>query len=118
VALSRDGRLFGLFPEGKINNERALLRGRRGAARIAVDSGTPLIPMGVWGTQVRWPGSGLTFRRPWRPTVVVVVGEPVQVDPNATSAREILHLTNDLMARIEELRDRAKQLAGRKGYAR
>ena len=118
VALARDGRLFGLFPEGKINNERALLRGRRGAARIAVGSGTPLIPMGVWGTQVRWPGSGLTFRRPWRPTVVVVVGEPVQVDPNATSAREILHLTNDLMARIEELRDRAEQLAGRKGYAR
>jgi len=118
VALSRGGRLFGLFPEGKINNEDALLRGRRGAARIAVGSGTPLIPMGIWGTQVRWPGSGLTFRRPWRPTVVVVVGEPLQVDPNATSAREILHITNDLMARIEQLRDRARAIAGRDGVAR
>jgi 1-acyl-sn-glycerol-3-phosphate acyltransferase len=118
VALSRSGRLFGLFPEGKINSEEALLRGRRGAARIAVGSGTPLIPMGIWGTQVRWPGSGLTFRRPWRPTVVVVVGEPMRVDPNATSAREILHITNDLMARIEQLRDRARAIAGRDGVAR
>ena len=118
IALSRRGRLFGLFPEGKINNEEALLRGRRGAARIAVGSGTPLIPIGIWGTQVRWPGSGLTFRRPWRPTVVVVVGEPMHVDPNATSAREILHMTNDLMARIEVLRDRARAIAGARGVAR
>ena len=115
IALARGGRLFGLFPEGKINNEEALLRGRRGAARIAVGSGAPLIPMGIWGTQVRWPGAGLTWRRPWRPTVVVVVGEPMQVDPDATSARDILHITNDLMARIEELRDRARAIAGSRG---
>jgi 1-acyl-sn-glycerol-3-phosphate acyltransferase len=118
IALSRGGRLFGLFPEGKINNEEALLRGRRGGARIAVGSSTPLIPMGIWGTQVRWPGSGLTFQRPLRPTVVVVVGEPMQVDPDATSAREILHITNDLMSRIEDLRDRAKAIAGARGLAR
>lgn len=118
ISLSRGGRLFGLFPEGKINNEEALLRGRRGAARIAVGSGAPLIPMGIWGTQVRWPGSGLTFRRPWRPTVVVVVGEPLRVDPNATSAREILHITNELMGRIEVLRDRARAIAGAGGVPR
>lgn len=118
IELARGGKLFGLFPEGKINNEEALLRGRRGAVRVAVGSGTPLIPMGIWGTQVRWPSAGLTSRRPWRPTVVVVVGEPMHVDPNATSAREVLHLTNDLMARIEVLRDRARAIAGPNGNPR
>jgi hypothetical protein len=42
----------------------------------------------------------------------------MRVDPNATSAREILHITNDLMARIEQLRDRARAIAGRNGVAR
>ncbi len=118
IALARGGRLFGLFPEGKINNDEALLRGRRGAVRVAVGSGTPLIPMGIWGTQIRWPSAGLTSRRPWRPTVVVVVGEPMHVDPNATSARDVLHLTNDLVTRIEALRDRARAIAGPNGVAR
>lgn len=118
IELARGGKLFGLFPEGKINNEEALLRGRRGAVRVAVGSGTPLIPMGIWGTQVRWPSAGLASRRPWRPTVVVVVGEPMPVDPSATSAREVLHLTNDLMARIEELRDRARAIARPAGNPR
>lgn len=117
IDIAESGELVGLFPEGKISNAPDLLRGRRGAARIAVGSGTPLIPVGIWGTQVRWPGGNFTFRRPWRPHVVVVIGEPIPADRSATSAREILHLTNDLMSRIEELRDRAKGIAGPKGYA-
>jgi 1-acyl-sn-glycerol-3-phosphate acyltransferase len=117
VEAAQAGGLVGLFPEGKINNEPAVLRGRRGAARIAVASGAPLLPVGIWGTQVRFPGGGWKLRRPWRPTVVVVFGEPIRVDTSATSAKEILAITNELMARVEELRDRAKELAGRKGYS-
>lgn len=117
IDIASSGELVGLFPEGKISNTQGLLRGRRGAARIAVGSGAPLIPVGIWGTQVRWPGGNFTFRRPWRPHVVVVVGEPIEVDLKAASAREILYLTNDLMSRIEMLRDRAKDIAGPKGYA-
>ena len=119
IDVARAGGLTGLFPEGRINNGPALLlRGRRGAARIAVASGAPLVPVGIWGTQVRYPGSGLTFRRPWRPTVAVVFGDPIEVDPSAASAREILYITNDLMAQLEVLVVRAQELAGRNGFAR
>jgi 1-acyl-sn-glycerol-3-phosphate acyltransferase len=117
MEVARSGGLICLFPEGKINNGPDLLRGRRGTARVAVGAGVPLIPVGIWGTQVRFPGGGWTWRRPWRPTVVVVFGEPIPTDPTATSARDILHLTNELMSRIEELRDRAKDIAGPKGFA-
>lgn len=117
VDVAKEGGLVGLFPEGKINNTPDLLRGRRGAARIAVASGAPLLPVGIWGPQVRYPGGGWKFRKPWRPDVVVVFGEPIPVDPAATSAREILAITNELMARIEELRDHAKDLAGTRGYS-
>lgn len=117
VQVAKAGGLVGLFPEGKINNSPDLLRGRRGAARIAVASGAPLLPVGIWGPQVRYPGGGWKFRRPWRPNVVVVFGEPMSVDPSAASAHEILMITNELMTRIGELRDRAKELAGSRGYA-
>ena len=117
VEAAQQGGLVGLFPEGKINNGPDILRGRRGAARIAVASGAPLLPVGIWGTQVRYPGGGWKLRRPWRPTVVVVFGEPIPVDTSATSASDILRLTNELMTRVEELRDRAKNLAGRSGYS-
>jgi len=117
IDAAKEGSLVGLFPEGKINNGPDLLRGRRGAARIAVASGAPLLPVGIWGTQVRFPGGGWKMRRPIHPTVVVVYGEPIPVDQDATSAREILHITDDLMSELAKLRDRAKELAGRKGYA-
>lgn len=119
IEVARGGGLTGLFPEGKINNGPALLlRGRRGAARIAVASGAPLIPIGIWGPQVRYPGGGLTWRRPWRPHVAIVIGEPLEVDTAAISARDILHVTNELMVRLEDLVIRAQELAGPKGFTR
>jgi len=118
VAVARGGALVALFPEGRVNNEPDLLRGRRGAARVAAASGAPLVPVGIWGTQVRYPRSGFNLRRPWRPTVVVVVGEPIPVSTDAGSAEGTLETANQLMSRIEALRDRAKDLAGPKGFPR
>jgi hypothetical protein len=50
--------------------------------------------------------------------VAVVIGEPIEVDTNATSARDILHLTNDMMTRLEGAVLRAQELAGPKGFTR
>lgn len=42
------GRSVGIFPEGQINfDDRYLLRGRHGAARLSLESGVPVIPMGI-----------------------------------------------------------------------
>lgn len=42
------GRAIGLFPEGEVNrNPRTLLRGRRGAARLSIETGVPVVPMGI-----------------------------------------------------------------------
>ncbi|NJO35689.1 MAG: hypothetical protein HC869_24035 [Rhodospirillales bacterium] len=36
----------GLFPEGEVNRDsRNLLRGRRGAARLSIETGIPVVPM-------------------------------------------------------------------------
>jgi 1-acyl-sn-glycerol-3-phosphate acyltransferase len=42
------GRSIGIFPEGKVNsNPDRLLRGRRGAARLSLETGAPVVPMGI-----------------------------------------------------------------------
>jgi 1-acyl-sn-glycerol-3-phosphate acyltransferase len=42
------GRSIGIFPEGAVNRDTGrLLRGRRGAARLSLETGTPVVPMGI-----------------------------------------------------------------------
>jgi len=42
------GRSIGIFPEGAVNrNPSQLLRGRRGAARLSLETGAPVVPMGI-----------------------------------------------------------------------
>lgn len=46
------GRSIGIFPEGQVNRDpNRLLRGRRGAARLSLETGVPVVPMGI-----RFPG--------------------------------------------------------------
>ena len=58
-----------------------VLRGRPGAARLVADTGAPVIPIGVWGTERVWPRSSrlpnvTNVLSP--PTVRVRVGAPVE----------------------------------------
>ncbi len=80
VSTIRGGALAGIFPEGKVNPrpDGPLQRGRSGIGRIALATGAPVIPVGIWGTQTRWPKEGLTLRRPWRPVTVVCYGPPIE----------------------------------------
>ena len=74
------GALAGIFPEGHVSPDPAagLQRVRTGVARIALTARAPVVPVGIWGTQRRWPLSGLHARRPYRPVVAVAFGEPIE----------------------------------------
>lgn len=68
------GELFGIYPEGTRSPDGRLYRGRTGVARLALESGVPVIPVAVLGTdQVAPPGK--KFGRVIRPTVRF--GEPL-----------------------------------------
>jgi 1-acyl-sn-glycerol-3-phosphate acyltransferase len=42
------GRSIGIFPEGTVNRDPVrLLRGRRGTARLSLETGAPVVPMGI-----------------------------------------------------------------------
>jgi 1-acyl-sn-glycerol-3-phosphate acyltransferase len=110
VRTVREGALAGIFPEGKVNPspEGALQRGRTGVARVALATGAPVVPVGIWGTQHRWPRSGLRWERPFRTTIALEFGPPVMGWGDPDSPQDAQRVTELVMERIEEGVDRAR----------
>lgn len=50
----KKGKVIVIYPEGDSNHKRTLLRGKTGAAELAVESGTPLIPVGLDSIPGSW----------------------------------------------------------------
>lgn len=69
-----EGELFGIYPEGTRSHDGRLYRGKTGVARLALETGVPVIPVAVVGTDVVAP-PGKKFGSFTRP--VVRFGEPL-----------------------------------------
>jgi 1-acyl-sn-glycerol-3-phosphate acyltransferase len=121
----RGGSVVGIFPEGRVNDEPAMLRGRTGVARIALAAGAPVVPLGLWGTQTRWPRSGVRWRLPLRPRVAVEIGPPIEPRGDLTSPEDVRAFTEDVVRAIETSatqaksrveRERPRRLKGRRRW--
>jgi 1-acyl-sn-glycerol-3-phosphate acyltransferase len=111
-AVINGGALAGIFPEGTVNPDPdTLQRGRSGMARLALSTGAPVVPTGIWGTQTRWPKAGLNFRRPLRKTNVVAYGEPIPAVGDPGSANDVLAFTELVMTGIAKQVDEARAIA-------
>ncbi|HEY7051988.1 MAG TPA: lysophospholipid acyltransferase family protein [Mycobacterium sp.] len=69
-----DGKLMGMYPEGTRSPDGRLYKGKTGLARVALETGVPVIPVAMVGTDVvNPPGS-----KAWRfGRVTVRVGRPL-----------------------------------------
>lgn len=81
------GEMVAIMPQGTIPRGRAffdpVLRGRWGAARLALMTGAPVFPVGLWGTEVVWPRNArlpnfLQVTNP--PKVSITVGPQVALN--------------------------------------
>jgi 1-acyl-sn-glycerol-3-phosphate acyltransferase len=77
VKALREGRTVMLFPEGTRSPDGRLYRGKTGVARIALEAGVPVVPVGVIGTFELWP---YTRRLPKSGQVTIRFGEPLHFD--------------------------------------
>lgn len=68
LRLLSEGEVCGIYPEGTRSHDGNLYRGRTGVARIALESGVPVIPVAVINTDVIAP-PGKMFGRFARPGV-------------------------------------------------
>jgi 1-acyl-sn-glycerol-3-phosphate acyltransferase len=105
ISMVRAGALAGIFPEGKVNPapDDGLQRGRSGVGRIALGAAAPVVPVAIWGTQRRWPKSGLRWTRPWRVPVVVAFGSPIEPDGASSSVEDVQRMTTRVMGALAEM---------------
>jgi 1-acyl-sn-glycerol-3-phosphate acyltransferase len=106
----RSGGCAGVFPEGRVSDDPSagLQRIRSGLTRIALPTGAPVIPVGIWGTQAVWSKAGLdraALRR--RPALAIVFG-PALLPAGSSPAEFRERYRGALEAQLA----RAQQLAG------
>jgi 1-acyl-sn-glycerol-3-phosphate acyltransferase len=114
VVTVREGALAAISPEGRVNDdgEEGLQRIRSGLARIALPTGAPIIPVGIWGTQRRYPRSGLTMRRPWRIRLGLAFGPPMLLEGDASEPADVESVGSRVRERLEQEVAHARELAG------
>ncbi|MDE0701756.1 MAG: 1-acyl-sn-glycerol-3-phosphate acyltransferase [Acidimicrobiaceae bacterium] len=102
--LLEDGELFGIYPEGTRARDGLLHKGHTGAARLAMRTGAPIIPVGILGTRAVQPPDAKA-PKPFRP-IEVRFGEPMHGAPGGAGADQRLRLrqfTDELMFEIGNL---------------
>jgi 1-acyl-sn-glycerol-3-phosphate acyltransferase len=98
------GDVLAIFPEGTRSRDGRLHRGHSGAAHLALETGAPLIPMGIIGTDQILP-TGARLVRPFR-RATLRVGAPIW--PRASgftrsTNRARRTITDELMGEIRRL---------------
>jgi putative phosphoserine phosphatase/1-acylglycerol-3-phosphate O-acyltransferase len=104
------GEMVAIMPQGTIPRGRAffdpVLRGRWGAARLAMMTNATVIPIGLWGTEKVWPRSSKipdVFNLSNPPLVSITVGAPVSLDCSDLSDELIESNTQRIMDAISQL---------------
>lgn len=82
VQAVREGECVVVYPEGTLTREPDLwpMTGKTGAARIALSSGAPVIPMAQWGAQEMLAPYSSRPRLLPRKTLAMTAGSPVPLD--------------------------------------
>lgn len=82
VSAVRDGECVVVYPEGTISRDPGLwpMTGKTGAARIALTTGAPVVPLAQWGAQEVIGPYRNEFRILPRKVMRVTAGPPVDLD--------------------------------------
>jgi 1-acyl-sn-glycerol-3-phosphate acyltransferase len=105
-----EGLAVALYPEGTRSLDGRLYKGRTGVAFLALQTGAPVVPVGLIGTNEAMPvGANLPKRSP---RIRVCFGEPLDVSEYgpATSGKARRLATDAIMAAIHDLS--GQELAG------
>jgi 1-acyl-sn-glycerol-3-phosphate acyltransferase len=100
----REGKALGIYPEGTRSPDGRLYRGRPGVARLALDAGATVVPVGLAGTDRIQP-IGHRFPR-LTGEVSITLGEPLDLSPwrdRPADSRALREVTEALMRRIAAL---------------
>lgn len=102
-SILRQGKVWAVYPEGTRSPDGRLYKGKTGLARVAIETGAPVVPLVMHGTLAVNPVGS----RMWRPGKVrMVVGEPLDFTRYAggENSKVILRaVTDEVMAALATL---------------
>ena len=97
------GRLLGVYPEGTRSPDGRLYRGKTGVARIALETGVPIVPVAMIGTGLVQP---IGRSMPSIARVEIHIGPPIRPPSPASGAEatwQARELTEQVMSAIAAL---------------
>ena len=105
VPVLKSGELVGIFPEGTRSLDGKLYRGRTGVARLAMEAGVPVIPVGFVDTDKAQPVGHIIPKISARKhaNVVVRFGKPMDFSDRSDDMSSMRAITDEIMAEIQKL---------------
>ncbi|CAB4748644.1 unannotated protein [freshwater metagenome] len=95
-----EGKCLGIYPEGTRSPDGRLYKGRTGIARLAIESGAPVIPVAMSNTDKIQP-TGQVIPNLHR--VGMVFGEAMYFDGDSTDLQYLRTVTDQIVAKIAEM---------------
>jgi 1-acyl-sn-glycerol-3-phosphate acyltransferase len=105
VPVLKAGELVGIFPEGTRSPDGRLYRGRTGVARLAMQAGVPVIPVGITGTERIQP-KGHTMPKLTaigKSGVVLRFGTPLDFSDRSDDMSAMRAITDEIVTEIQKL---------------
>jgi 1-acyl-sn-glycerol-3-phosphate acyltransferase len=95
-----EGKCLGIYPEGTRSPDGRLYKGRTGIARLAIESGAPIIPVAMFNTEKIQP-TGTVVPKVMR--VEMIFGEPMYFEGDSTDLQHLRDVTDQIMETIQVL---------------
>jgi len=95
-----EGKCLGIYPEGTRSPDGRLYKGRTGIARLAIESGAPIIPVAMFNTEKIQP-TGTVVPKVMR--VEMIFGEPMYFDGDSSDLLYLRDVTDKIMRTIQGL---------------
>jgi 1-acyl-sn-glycerol-3-phosphate acyltransferase len=95
-----EGDCLGIYPEGTRSPDGRLYKGRTGIARLAIESGAPVIPVAMFNTDKIQP-TGKVIPNLHR--VGMQFGEPMYFDGDSTNLQYLRDVTDQIMNVIQAM---------------
>ena len=95
-----DGDCLGIYPEGTRSPDGRLYKGRTGIARLAIESGAPVIPVAMFNTDKIQP-TGKVIPNVKR--VEMSFGKPMYFEGDPTDLELLRDVTDDIMNAIQAM---------------
>ena len=93
-----EGDCLGIYPEGTRSPDGRLYKGRTGIARLAMESGAPVIPVAMFNTHEIQPTGRLI---PKIKRVKMEFGEPIYFTGDSSNLNTLRDVTDEIMMRIQ-----------------